>query len=308
MNKFIEKRISLENYIKEQIIGPGAYNKKYFFLKDWEQSKYSGKDLFKEIALDDYCEIIPEVPAYQYSSAILFPLTNQTNENENRDEKHDVNNLIMDNDESLNTSADDENISEDTSTNIVLTQQNYPNTFGLSFVFDKNKNINEDIKIFLSYRKYKQIKKKTLLENKIAINVKEYKKEIKNIVIKYLISAFGIDEKDNNLFVYPIRIFNQEDIYNIDYNLLNKYFEKDFCKVLNDSFNNKIVELSYENGVKYFGLENTNIQFYSISESKHLHLNVFTIFSDAISNFIQRDLELGIVNYSKHKDLINKIK
>ena len=45
MNKFIEKRDSLENYVKEQIIGPGAYNKKYFFLKDWENSEYYGKDL-----------------------------------------------------------------------------------------------------------------------------------------------------------------------------------------------------------------------------------------------------------------------
>ena len=30
MNEFIEKRDSLENYVKEQIIGPGAYNKKFF--------------------------------------------------------------------------------------------------------------------------------------------------------------------------------------------------------------------------------------------------------------------------------------
>ena len=42
MNKFIEKRDSLENYVKEQIIGPGSYNKKYFFLKDWENSEYYG--------------------------------------------------------------------------------------------------------------------------------------------------------------------------------------------------------------------------------------------------------------------------
>ena len=38
MNKFIEKRESLESYVKEQLIGPGAYNKKYFFLKEWDQS------------------------------------------------------------------------------------------------------------------------------------------------------------------------------------------------------------------------------------------------------------------------------
>ena len=33
MNKFIDKRNSLEQFVKEQIIGPGAYNNRFFFLK-----------------------------------------------------------------------------------------------------------------------------------------------------------------------------------------------------------------------------------------------------------------------------------
>ena len=138
MNKFIEKRESLENYVKEQVIGPGAYNKKYFFLKDWDESIYADKDLAQVPALLNFDEIIPEVPAYQYSSAILFPRTIQSSKNEEGNE------IQGESDESdevpVNTSADDDNISEDTSTNVVLTQQNYPTTFGISFVFDKNKN------------------------------------------------------------------------------------------------------------------------------------------------------------------------
>ena len=125
MNKFIEKRNSLENYIKDQIIGPGAYNKKYFFLKDWDESAYSGKDLSQVPASQNFDEIIPEVPAYQYSSAILFPVTIQTNETENIEEKYEVSDESEDNDKgSSNTSADDENMAEDTSSNSVLTQQN----------------------------------------------------------------------------------------------------------------------------------------------------------------------------------------
>ena len=191
MSKFIDKRESLENYVKEQVIGPGAYNKKYFFLKDWDKSAYANKDLSQLPAIENFDEIIPEVPAYQYSSAILFPRTIQSSENGN--EKQRENDETDETDEvAVNTSADDENISEDTSTNVVLTQQNYPNTFGLSFVFDKNKNIQEDLKVSLSYRKYKHIRKKALVENKIAINVKEYKEEIEDITTKYLNSAFSI--------------------------------------------------------------------------------------------------------------------
>ncbi|MDC0178031.1 helicase C-terminal domain-containing protein [Polaribacter sp.] len=306
MNKFIEKRESLENYVKEQVIGPGAYNKKYFFLKDWDKSVYADKDLSQVPAIENFDEIIPEVPAYQYSSAILFPRTIQSSENGNEEQLQNDENDEAD-EVAVNTSADDDNISEDTSTNVVLTQQNYPNTFGLSFVFDKNKNIQEDLKISLSYRKYKHIRKKALVENKIAINVKEYKEEIEHITTKYLNSAFSIVKKSNNLFIHTNRDFNQDDIYAIDYKLLNDYVKEEFHTVLNKAFNNKIVELKSDKEVKYFGLTNPNKQLYSISESKHHHTNVHTIFTDSITDFIQKELENGISNYNQYKDLIKEL-
>ena len=305
MNKFVEKRNSLENYVREQIIGPGAYNKKYFFLKDLESSEYYNEDLSQESALQNFEEIIPEVPAYQYSSAILFPVTSQSSETTSTKGDGDI--ILENEEEASNTSADDENLIEDISSNIILKQQNYPNSFGISFVFNKSKHINNDLQISLCYRKYNHISKKKILENKIAILVNEYKDEIKQNVTKYLTSAFGLEEIDNNLFIYPNKIFKQDDIYAIDYELLNTYVREEFISVLKKSFEQEIVELKYENEIKYFGLEDGNTQLYSISDKKYSHTNVFTIFSDTISGIIQRNLENGIENYNKYKLLIREL-
>jgi len=301
MNKFIEKRDSLELYVKEQIIGPGAYNKKYFFLEDWDESEFSGVDLANVSACEDFSEIIPEVPAYQYSSAILFPVTIQTTSDEiNSNDEEEANDEI-----SSNTSADDEDIKEDTSSNIVLTQQNYPNRFGLSFVLDKNKDIQNDLNVQISYRKYIRVSAKDILSRKIAINIKEYKDEIKSILSNYLSAVFGTEEKDSNLFVYSKKEINQEDIYSIDYDLLNSYVKEKFIPTLNDAFNEELLELKNENGIKYFGIDKH--QFYSISDTKHNHSNVYTVFNGSITNFIKRQLESGISNYSQYKVLIKEL-
>lgn len=306
MNKFRKKRDSLENYVREQIIGPGAYNKKFFFLNDWGKSDFSGENLSKVKAIQNISEIITEVPAYQYSSAILFPVTTQSTQVENVDTPKEVDNKI-DGDVIPNTSADDENIKEDTSSNVVLTQQNYPNTFGLSFVLNKEKDINNDLKITLSYRRYNHLSKKNILSQKLAINIKEYKNEIKTIVTTYLDSVFGVEEKDSNLFLFPKRKLEQVDIYSIDYELLNNYVKKEFIAILNKVFSGNLVELKNENKVKYFGLKDSKNQFYSISETKHDHTDVYTVFNNSIISFIKKELESNVNTYSKYKDLIKAL-
>lgn len=308
MNEYIEKRNSLENYVKEQIIGPGAYNKKYFFLKDCDNEPLFDGDLLEHPSLQNFNEIIPEVPAYQYSSAILFPKTTQTDGNEQQINTDDSIEEFTDEIEtSINTSADDDNLSDDTSANINLTQQNYPNTFGLSFVIEKSKDIEKDLEINLSYRKYTHINKKTLIDNKIGLHIKEYKEEIKKIIEEFLNKAFEIVNYSENYFICPNRIFDQNDIYSIDYDLFNQYVGKRFISILNQSFNNLVIELKSDNGLKYFGLKDRNVQFYSLSETKHNHSNVYTIFVDTISSFIQNELENDLANYSNYKKLIKEL-
>ena len=103
------------------------------------------------------------------------------------------------------------------------------------------------------------------------------------------------------------RIFNQDDIYKIDYKLLNDYLRERYLPILKNVFDNNIVEIKSDKGVKYFGLENGNNQFYTISESKHNHSDVFTIFTDSISEFIQKELESDISKYNVYKALIKEI-
>ena len=167
----------------------------------------------------------------------------------------------------------------------------------------KTKTSKKILKSHFPTENIKILEKKILVEKKIGINVKEYKEEIEHIITKYLNSAFSVDKKGNNLFIHSNRNFTQDDIYKIDYELLNDYLRGQFIGILNETFNNGIIELKSDKGHKYFGLADSNKQLYSISESKHQHTNVYTIFTDSISDFIQKELENGISNYTQYKDL-----
>src|SRR5688572_24371330 len=92
---FLQKRNDLEIFVKEQIIGPGAFNKRFFLLNKWATNEFVGKNLKEVFAFDNTSEVLAEVPAYQYSSAILFPVTNQTtadNSDENNSDEKDEGN------------------------------------------------------------------------------------------------------------------------------------------------------------------------------------------------------------------------
>lgn len=311
MNEFIKKRNSLESFVNQQIIGPGAYNKKYFLLNQWEDSIYAGKNLTEFSALHDYSEVIPEVPAYQYSSAILFPRTVQAQKTMgNIAEGENSENATFDEElTEKNTSADDDNLNDDKSLNVVLKQQNYPNTFGLTFVFDRNKEINQDLRISLDFRKYKLLNNKVAFEKGIAAYIPDYQDKFKIVIPKYLSQAFRVEEKDGNLFIQPTKIFTQDDIYQIDYKFLNDYLYHEFIPVLNKTFNYDIKEINSSNGIRFFGLEQSNSQFYSISNRNYgtEFKNVYTIFSDTLVSFLKNELKKGLDCYPKYKDLIDEL-
>ena len=75
-NKYKVKRASLETFVKEQIIGPGAYHKKYFLTATdvWNNSEVYAESINNFKAIDNTSELITEVPAYQYSSGMLNSL------------------------------------------------------------------------------------------------------------------------------------------------------------------------------------------------------------------------------------------
>tara|TARA_R110001592_G_scaffold90485_2_gene266010 strand:- start:15032 stop:19360 length:4329 start_codon:yes stop_codon:yes gene_type:complete len=313
MNKFIDKRNSLEQFVKEQIIGPGAYNNRFFFLKGWEQNEFKGKninDIKTCPAIENISEVIPEVPAYQYSSAILFPETREVVAHKDIEIKEEE--LDESNNTEVNTSADDEEIVEDTSESVVSKQQNYPNYLGLSFVVNEKVDLIKDLNISLSFRKYSLRKKKYCFDSKIAIHVKEYQNEIALAIKNYFNTIFSSELIDDNLFIYPTEIFNNDILYEIDYKMLNNYFEDNLLSVINDVFKDDLIELNSKDQTTYFGIKGEyNRQFYAKASSKEYggtqFLNVFSFYDDTVFTYIQEQLSKDISNYAIFKTLIHKI-
>lgn len=316
MSEFKKKRDSLERFVKEQIIGPGAYNKKYFLLKNWESSEFKGQNLKNEKtcpALNNISELIPEVPAYQYSSGILFPETKELQETgdiEVIEEDEEEIEAIETSDE--NTSADNDKISEDTSESVIRKQQNYPNQLGLSFVVKDSENWEENLTVSFSFRKYRRIKRKESYENHIAIRVPEYENEIKEAINTYFNTVFKTVEKDGNLFISPTQEIENETLYRIDYEFLNSYLKDKLVSKLNSTLTG-ISEVKNKKGVVHFGIKQDEYSdhFYSIASNKTYvkidFKNVHTIYDDTILNYIQNELEADIINYKEYKQLIKEI-
>jgi len=70
MSKIIDKRNSLERFIREQTLGPGING--YRFV-DLENEELITKTLIKEEPINYSTEILDIVPAAIYSTGILFP-------------------------------------------------------------------------------------------------------------------------------------------------------------------------------------------------------------------------------------------
>lgn len=314
MSKFKEKRDSLELFTKEQIIGPGAYNKRFFFLDDWDNKafEFADKSLFNVSAIQNNSEVIPEVPAYQYSSAILFPQTTLKKLIASSNEIIDTGDEIDDDDNATNTSTDDEEIIEDITESLISKQQNYPNQVGLSFVINGSADLNKDIEVNVQFRKYYQFSKGSCLSKGISIWVPEYVEEIRSAIDIYFKDLFKVENRSGNYFVAIKTELSKEALYEIDYKNLNEFLRMGVIEELQNVFKNDLVELNNRNNVKYFGisLDGQQIQFYSLGSKKYRNQdfqNVFTLFDGSLIKYIQEKLEISIQEYGPLRVLIQQI-
>jgi hypothetical protein len=318
MSDFKKKRDSLELFLKEQIIGPGAFNKRYFFIVKFEANEFKGIDI-KETsvrAFDNKSEVLTEVPAYQYSSAILFPETRtklpkgsvvKSPSTSIEDEDVDDNET-----EEVNIGADDDNIKDDSGESLVSKQQNYPNTLGLSFVVDKETNLQTDLMLGVSFRKYVKISKKSCLNNKLSCLVSEHEVEIENAVPSYFNPLFATTRINNNLFIYLNQEINKTNIYDVDYIHLNNYLQSKLLDTLKSVLGSDLVELKNKNNVAYYGVKTDyELQFYSITESISYggteYKNVATLYDNSLISFLKDKLKENFFNYTTYKNLITEI-
>ena len=316
MNDFRKKRESLVNFTKEQLIGPGAFNKRYFFLEKWPVSEFVGKDLrsLDLKAFDNINEILTEVPAYQYSSAILFPETRMKPASK-RNLGGDVADTTQTPDDDLqisNNGADDDDINDTSSETLVSKQQNYPNSFGLSFVVGRSTNLQEDISTIISFRKYTSVRKVDAIRQRLACWVPEYDLEIAQAIKTYFEPLFGIERVDGNLFVVIKQALELEHLYDIDYKRLNNFLNENLIRDLIGFFKDDLIIISDKDGTKYYGIEKERkFEFYSIAESKSYggidYLNVATLFNSNLMDFFRQEFILDAGNYSRYKILIRQL-
>ena len=70
ISKTLQKRDSLERFIREQTLGPGINGFKFV---DLENSELLERSLDSKLSIDYHNEIIDILPAAVYSTGILFP-------------------------------------------------------------------------------------------------------------------------------------------------------------------------------------------------------------------------------------------
>lgn len=256
-SKSKEKREGLELFVSEQIIGPGAFNKRFFLLEKWGSNEFHGKNLDDCNALDNVSEVISEVPAYQYSSAILFPISKTRNSATTVTEAaNDLDDIEIEELNSQMERADDENFQDDQTESASSKNQNYPNTCGLSFAIREDSDLSKDLKISVNFRVYQKLKQKECKEQKLGYWVHENKDQIQDNINRYFSHVFEIEKKDSNLFVIlKPNISITEYLYKIDYIFLNNFVKEVVLTSLAKSISNPISVLKEDDGKIMYGLK-----------------------------------------------------
>lgn len=215
-----KKRDSLESFIKEQIIGPGGCNYQYYVKhEDDSEGLEPGYS---------YGEVLNTTPGTIYSSAILFP------QKAVEDARTIIDKVQVDDDNSNEEENDTQNeleeeISEernvDHSEDIDALGRRFPNKFGISCCLDKNL-INENLKIKISGRYYKEIKSSKLIRIKIE-DVEEFQTFIEDNKFKQLMGKLVAIDGDAIKIIMGIK---DKELKDKKDNLreVNKYF----CKII----------------------------------------------------------------------------
>lgn len=243
VNPFKKKRASLECFVREQIIGPGAFNKRYFFTEQWEQNEFFGQSIQEQRAIDNLTEVLAEVPAYQYSSGILFPISIDSNESNPALMSPSI--LGDFDEEELSeriTKADDENFASDQIESVSSKNQNYPNTCGLSFAIESSADISGCLNVQISFRKYRKISQSECRRRHLGIWLQNYRAEIRQVFEVYFKDIFEVVVKGDNHFVcLNGDIDINRHLYSLDYVNVNAHLTHHLMPLIADIFPNKIL-------------------------------------------------------------------
>jgi hypothetical protein len=306
MSDFKEKRDDLERFLREQIIGPGAFNRRFFLLKKWQDNEFNGRSLKDCLAYHNGSEVIAEVPAYQYSSGILFPITEQLSIQKKESTDSKVTNEAPDAGDGQEPvlKMDDEEMTDEQSESISSKNQNYPNTCGLAFAIDKTVKPESDLKVEISYRTYSKLKQETSVMYQLGYWVSNREQEIKDIFDKYYNSVFEPKWIDDNLFIILLNgIDINQHLYTLDYVNTETYLQDLIIPFINDKFpENKY----FKPTIKTY--EGTEFNFTSFHEEKLIEEIKKEILSDSTQYGNYKETIELLELFNKVKEIVLELK
>lgn len=207
MSKIIDKRNSLERFIREQILGPGINGFRYI---DLENEAIINKVLSIEEPISYSTEILDIVPAAIYSTGILFPEDKSgtckegiaLDNNEQSDKKDEADEL-----DSQNNSTEDIEATEGVELN-----QMFPRTMGLTCCLDESFLSNKKIEFKVRFRYYQKLKqdKEGKFNNKYGLLCEVSHEEIQKFIIKYELNSFRIRAINENHFLLLSKLSSEE--------------------------------------------------------------------------------------------------
>ncbi len=228
MNKVLQKRSSLETFIREQTLGPGINGYKYVDIEDDILIK---KDLKAEPSINYDSEILDIVPAAIYSTGILFPEDKSGTCSEG---------VVLDNNEQTNKedgveekdSQDNSLESEDVANGVELNQM-FPKTMGLTCCLSEQCLDRREIEFTVSFRYYRKLKQDTegIFNRKYGLLCEIDTKIFRDFLTKYNLVQFTIITLEKNDFVLLARI-NNEQITELKSTIRN--IQKNFAESLYD--------------------------------------------------------------------------
>lgn len=212
MSKIIDKRNSLERFIREQTLGPGINGYRYVDLEDEELVI---KTLKKEEPINYSSEILDIVPAAIYSTGILFPEDKSGTCKEG---------ISLDNNEQINQKdeADEQDSQNNSSEDIEATEsielnQMFPRTMGLTCCLDESFLSKKTIEFKVQFRYYEEKLKQNIkqdkegkLNNKYGLLCEMNHEEIQNFMIKYGLNSFRIRTINENHFLLLSKLSSEE--------------------------------------------------------------------------------------------------
>ena len=262
MSKILNKRDSLERFIREQTLGPGINGYKYVDLED---ESLTTKNLSIEESINYFTEILDIVPAAIYSTGILFPDEIKSDGNSSC-QKEIINNEIVSNEiDSSEIDSQDYSGEDVESYDSIELNQQFPKTMGLTCCLDENYLTEGKIEFEVKFRHYKKIKqdKEGKFSNKYGLLSEVNNEVLQKFLSQYELNPFRIKSINENHFLLLSKITSEEitllktRIRDIQKNIAGTLFEKTITIIAITQLTKSTCYLSNLKSSIYYELKNT---------------------------------------------------